>query len=112
MPNININGVIYEVDYDTDVQMTSNSRNGEKGNIAVGQVQGRTIEQTKSLIKTVLSLADEPMTRGQICKAIDRKNTPHFRNTLAELVRAGEVIEETGVSVSLTMVRYEYSLPR
>lgn len=111
MPNININGVVYEVDFDTDVSMTSNSKNREKGKIAVGQVDGRTVEQTKTLIKTVLSLAEEPMTRGQISKAIDRKNTPHFRNILTELVNAGEVIEVVGVSVSLTMARYFYSLP-
>jgi len=92
--------------------VTSNSAQAEKGIKTVGRVQGRTVEETKTLIKSVLSEATEPMTRGDIFKKIERKNTPHLRNILWEMVAAGEIIEETDLAVSRMMVRYWYSLPR
>lgn len=116
MPRILMDELKKSMGYSDDVQWTSmstsNSDKSEKGKVAVGRVEGRTIEETKALIKTVLSEAEDSMTRGEICKAIERKNTPHIRNILSQMVNDGEIIEETGLAVSRMMVRYLYSLPR
>lgn len=92
--------------------VTSNSEKSEKGSMRVGRIQGRTVDETKALIKKVLSGAEEPMTRGEIFKAIERKNTPHLRNILTQMVDAGEVIEDADLAPSRMMTRYWYSLPR
>lgn len=116
MPKFLMDDLKKAMGYSDDVHwtssVTSNSEKSEKGLTRVGRLQGRTPEETKTLIKNVLAEATEPMTRGEIFKAIERKNTPHLRNILGEMVASGDVIEETGLSVSLTMVRYLYSLPR
>lgn len=116
MATIKMTDLKQSLGIDPDVSLTSiltsNSEKSEKGKTIVGRVEGRTIEETKALIKSVLSQADDSMTRGEICKAIERKNTPHIRNILAEMVASGEIVEETGMAVSRMMVRYLYSLPR
>lgn len=116
MPTIKMDDLKRSMGIDPNIQLTSiltsNSEQSGKGKTTVGRVEGRTIEETKALIKTVLSEADDSMTRGEICKAIERKNTPHIRNILAQMVADGEIIEETGMAVSRMMVRYLYSLPR
>lgn len=91
--------------------MTSHSEKSEKGSMRVGRIQGRTVDETKVLIKRVLAGAKEPMTRGEIFKAIERKNTPHLRNILTQLVDAGEVIEDADLAPSRMLTRFWYSLP-
>lgn len=116
MPRILMDELKRSMGYSDDVSltspMTSNSEKSERGKTIVGRMQGRTVDESKALIKSVLSNATEPMTRGEIFKAMERKNTPHLRNILNEMVAAGEVIEETDLAVSRMMVRYWYSLPR
>jgi len=92
--------------------VTSNSAKSEKGITPVGRKQGRTVEETKILIKKVLAEATEEMTRAEIFKGLERKNTPHLRNILSQMVDAGEVIEDVDLAPSLMMTRYWYRLPR
>lgn len=116
MPSFMMDELRKVMGYDGDVHMTSpmtsNSEKSERGLMAVGRVQGRTVDETKTLIKSVLEQATDTMTRGEIFKAIERKNTPHLRNILNEMVASGEVVEETTLAVNRMMNRYLYSLPR
>lgn len=114
MPSYTISELMQQMGLNPDVQLTSpetsNSQKAEKGSTTMGRVQGRTVEESKALIKNVLSEAKEPMTRGEIFKAIGRKNTPHLRNILSEMVASGDVIEEADLAVSRMMSRYWYTL--
>jgi len=115
MATINMNDLKLSMGIDPNASetspMTSVAKKSEKGSMTVGRLQGRTIDESKALIKKVLAGATEPMTRSEIFKAMDRKNTPHLRNILTQLVDAGEVMEEVELAPNRLLTCYWYWLP-
>jgi hypothetical protein len=77
----------------------------------VGEPRGRSVAETKELIKQAIKEAGRPMSYIQICAAVQRKQTPHMRNMLHQMGDSGELIETVDIAPSRMMTRFWYSLP-
>ena len=111
MPSFTIEQLIREAGYNVTVPMTSQSEPQQTRKTKVGQVRGRSIDETKTMIKTCIKEAGRPMTIAEICVCLERAQTPHIRNILKGMAEAGELIEGADLARSRTMVRFWYSLP-
>lgn len=77
----------------------------------VGQMKHRSLGETQTLIKSVMAEANRPMVRREVFRAIDRKNSPHMRKIIDDLVEVGELVKVADSTPSGTMPVYWYSLP-
>lgn len=115
MPTIKIEELMRSVGLDPDIVMTStstsHSQNGEKGFKRMGQVRGRSIPETKELIKNGIREAGRPLSVAEICVILERKSTPHIRNLLHQMGDSGELIEQADLAPSRMLTRFWYSLP-
>jgi hypothetical protein len=93
------------------ISMTSQHETAREGVVRVGQVNNRTIPETRALIKSVVTEAKRPMTRKEIFAALERKNTPHMRKILTDLVDEGVLVQTIGVARVGIMPVYWYTLP-
>lgn len=111
MPTFTVQQLIDELGYNATVPMTSQSEIQQTRKTRVGQVRGRSVEETKTIIKTCIKEAGRAMTIAEICVCLERAQTPHIRNILKGMAEAGELIEGADLARSRTMVRFWYSLP-
>ena len=111
MPSFRIEELMQDVRGHENVTMTSYPQTLQERIARVGEINNRTIPETKTLIKSVLTEINTPMIRSEICAAIELKNTPHIRNILAEMVADGELIQSEDVTATGKKPRYWYSLP-
>lgn len=115
MPSFTMDELKRSLGIDPNVSVTSpstsHSPTGEKGFKRMGQVRGRSIPETKELIKKALSEADRPLSFAEICAYLERKQTPHLRNLLHQMGDSGELIEQADLAPSRMLTRFWYSLP-
>jgi len=96
---------------DATVQSTSHTEKTEGGFSRVGQIRGRSIPETKELIKQAIIAAGRPISVMEVCAALDRKQTPHMRKILHDMGDSGELLESIDLAPSRMMTRFWYSLP-
>jgi len=77
----------------------------------VGQIRGRSVPETKELIKQAIRNTGRPMSFIELCAAVERKQTPHMRKILHDMGDSGELLESIDMAPSRMMTRYWYSLP-
>jgi len=111
MPSYTIEQLMKDAGHNVTVPLTSHSETQQTRKTKVGQVRGRSVDETKTLIKKCIEEAGRPVTIAEICIYLERSATPHIRNILKGMVEAGELIETADLARSRTMVRYWYSLP-
>jgi len=111
MPTITMDDLKKSLGIDPTVALTSHLETAKKGFKPVGQVRGRSIPETKQLIKKAIGEAGRPMSFAEICAYLERKQTPHLRNLLHEMGDAGELVETVDLAPSRMMTRFWYSLP-
>jgi len=111
MPSYSIEDLMKDAGYNVMSQVTSHSETQQTRKAKVGQVRGRSVDETKQLIKKCISEAGKPMTIAEICTCLERGQTPHIRNILKSMAETGELLEQADLARSRTMVRYWYSLP-
>lgn len=115
MPSFSMEELKRSMGLDPNVSLTSvstsHSQNGEKGLKKMGQVRGRSIPETKELIKKCISEAGRPVSVAEICTYLERKQTPHIRNLLHQMGDSGELIENADLAPSTMLTRFWYSLP-
>lgn len=111
MPSFTIEQLMQEAGHNVTVAMTSQSNIQQNRKTKVGQVRGRSVDETKALIKKCIEETGRPVTIAEICIYLERSATPHIRNILKGMVETGELIETADLARSRTMVRYWYSLP-
>lgn len=112
MPSFSIQDLMNSVGMSATVAPTSHSEKQREAYQRVGQIRGRTVEETKTLIKKAIFEAERPMSFTEICAYLERKQTPHLRKMLHEMGATGELIEEADLAPSRMMTRFWYSLPR
>lgn len=116
MPSFTMEELKRSMGLDPNVSLTSastsHSEDAKKGFKAMGQVRGRSIPETKELIKKCIMEAGRPVSVAEICTYLERKQTPHIRNLLHQMGDAGELIEEADLAPSRMLTRFWYSLPR
>lgn len=111
MATFKIDELRNSVDTSADVSQTFTPKTVAERIKRVGHTHGRSAEETKALIKSVLAEINRPMTRTEICAAIERKNTPNIRNILSDMARAGELVEVVDLETLRMVPRYWYALP-
>lgn len=94
------------------VQSTSHYENQEGRNARVGHTRGRSIPETKELIKQAIIAAGRPISVMEVCNALNRKQTPHMRKILHDMGDTGELLESIDLAPSKMMTRFWYSLPK
>jgi len=93
------------------VEPTSYSEKTEGRKTTVGQIRGRSVPETKELIKQAIRATGRPMSFIELCAAVERKQTPHMRKILHDMGDSGELLESIDMAPSRMMTRYWYSLP-
>lgn len=115
MPSFTVEELMRSMGLNPDVALTSQSTSysptGGKEVKRMGQVRGRSIPETKELIKNAISEAGRPLSVAEICIALERKQTPHIRNLLHQMGDSGELIENADLAPSKMLTRFWYSLP-
>ena len=111
MPSFTMDEIKKSLGMSTTVVETSHSEMTQKGFRAMGQVRGRSIPETKELIKKCIEEAGRPVTFNEICAYLDRKKTPHLRQLLHAMADSGEIVETADVATSAMLPRFWYSLP-
>lgn len=112
MPSFSMEELKKSLGISATVSPMSHSKNQREAYQRVGQIRGRTVDETKTLIKKALTEAGRPMSFTEICAYLERKQTPHLRKMLHEMGDSGELIEEADIAPSRMMTRFWYSLPR
>lgn len=111
MPTFTMDEIKRSLGIDPTVSVTSHSDNAKKGHKAMGQVRGRSIPETKELIKKGIKEADRALSFTEICALLERKQTPHLRKLLHDMGDSGELIETVDLAPSRMLTRFWYSLP-
>ncbi len=111
MPTYTVEQLMRELGQNATVSLTSHSEIQQTRKAKVGQVRGRSIDETKTLIKNCITEAGRPMTIAEICICLERAQTPHIRNILKVMAQTGELVEQADLARSRQMVRFWYSLP-
>lgn len=111
MPTFSMDEIKQSLGIDPTVPLTSYSEIKQKGFKAMGQVRGRSIPETKELIKKGIEAAGRPMSFVEICALLERKQTPHLRKLLHDMGDSGELVEAVDLAPSRMLTRYWYSLP-
>jgi predicted MarR family transcription regulator len=115
MPSFTMQELMRSMGLNPDVALTSpltsHSPTGGKEVKRMGQVRGRSIPETKELIKKAISEAGRPLSVAEICVVLERKQTPHIRNLLHQMGDSGELIENADLAPSKMLTRFWYSLP-
>lgn len=111
MPSFTIDEIKKSLGIDTTVVETSLPEKTQKGFKAMGQVTGRSIPETKELIKKGIEAAGRPLSFGEICAILERKKAPHIRKLLHEMGDSGELVETTEIAANRMLTWYWYSLP-
>lgn len=112
MPTFTPEELMQSLGMSATVAPTSHFENRREAYQRVGQIRGRSVEETKTLIKKAIQEAGRPMSFAEICAYLERKQTPHLRKMLHEMGDAGELVEEADLAPSRMMTRFWYSLPR
>lgn len=111
MPSFSIDDLRQSVYGPETVSKPSQLKNVRPGIARVGEMKHRSLEDTQTLIKSVLAEAQKPMNRTEIFRAMDRKNSPHMRKIIDDMVEAGELVKAEGETSSGSLPVYWYSLP-
>lgn len=111
MPSLTMDEIRKSLGMSATVVETSQSEKTQKGFKAMGQVRGRSIPETKQLIKKFIEEAGRPLNFNEICMLLERKKTPHLRQLLHAMADGGEIVETADVAVSAMLPRFWYSLP-
>lgn len=93
------------------VSIPSRSNFEAKKGEAMGEVKQRPLDETKTLIKSVIKKEKRAMTFREIARSIDRKPTPRLRGILNDMVRDGELVQSSDTAIAGNMERFWYSLP-
>jgi predicted MarR family transcription regulator len=112
MPSFTMEELLREAGHNVDVTVTSQSNFQQMRKTKVGERVGRSVDETKALIKKCITEAGEARTVAQICTYLERGDTPHIRNILKTMVQDGELIELASLARSRTMVKFSYNLPQ
>jgi len=83
----------------------------DTGGKTMGQANRRPLDETKTLIKSVLRREKRAMTFREIARSIDRKPTPRLRDILNGMISTGELTKQTDEAIAGNMDRFWYSLP-
>lgn len=103
-----------ELDAIMTVTSLSHEQKSERGHKTVGEKpyqDHRSRKDTEALIKNCLLESAKPMTVIAISRYLGRTPSPHFRSIIADMVKAGSLIESVDTAPNGRMVRYLYSLP-
>lgn len=111
MATFSISDLMQSMGMNAMVPSTSHSENTEKGKARVGHTRGRSIPETKELIKQAIIAAGRPISVKEACEALGRKQTPHLRGILHQMGDSGELLESIDIAPSKMMTRFWYSLP-
>lgn len=99
-----------EGDNPYNVVKRTQQKEGEGWMSRGGRRDRRTIPETKMLIKEFMSRQRKPCLLLDICDALDRKPSPHFRGIVSEMVRDGELVMQQDTPPNSQLPRYWYSL--
>jgi len=111
MATFSISDLMKSMGMNATVQSTSHSEKPEGRKTTVGHIRGRSIPETKELIKQAIVAAGRPISVKEVCEALERKQTPHMRNILHQMGDSGELLESIDMAQSKMMTRFWYSLP-
>lgn len=111
MPSFSMDELKKSLGLNATVVTTSHTEIPREGFSRVGERRGRSIDETKALIKSAIHDAGRAMTMGEICIVLERKQTPHIRKILHDMGDAGELIEVADLAPNKMMTRFWYSLP-
>jgi len=112
MATFSISDLMQSMGMNATVPSTSHSEKPEGRKTAVGHTRGRSIPETKELIKQAIIAAGRPISVKEACAALERKQTPHLRAILHEMGDSGELLESIDLAPSKMMTRFWYSLPQ
>ena len=111
MASFKIEDLLKTAGFDPTSSQPSQSETIQARKTRVGQRPGRSIQETKDLIKKFVEDTGRPVLIPEICIYLERVQTPHIRKILHDMAEAGELVEQADLARSRTMVRYWYSLP-
>lgn len=69
----------------------------------------RSRAEALTVIVEAVTAAGQPVTRGQIARAVDRANSPQFKSLLLELVAGGQLRESIRINAR-RIAEYIYTL--
>ena len=110
MPSFKMEELLKDAGLNATVTLTSHSEIPQMRKTKVGERPGRSVDETKALIKKCIEEAGRPVTIAEICIYLERGQTPHIRNILKAMADAGEIVEQADLARS-RWVRFWYSLP-